>query len=81
MNNYDMTNLCKQALDLYIKKGIRPGGFLTAVICNDLMSAVGNADDWNIKIIPEYVKYLYNEAPGNCWGSPEAMQSWMEKFR
>ena len=81
MNNYDMTLQCKMDLDLYIKKGIQPGGFLTAVICNDLMSAVGHADAWNIKIIPEYVKYLYNEAPGNCWGSTEAMQTWMEKFR
>ena len=44
------------------------------------MSAVANADTWNLSLIPEYVKFLYNEAPGNCWGSTEAMQEWMAKF-
>ena len=78
---YEMTDVCRHALFRYLDKGIPPGGFLTAVICNDLLSAVSHADEWNLELIPQYVKYLYNEAPGNCWGSTEAMQTWMEKFK
>ena len=81
MTDYHITVGCKQAIDLYIELGIPPGRFLTAVICNDLMSAISHADIANKKLISEYVRYFYNEAPGNCWGSTEAMQSWMEKFK
>jgi len=79
--DYDITIESKEALKRYVKMGIKPGGFLTAVICNDLLGAVGSADSFNKSHIPEYVEYLFNEVPGSCWGSPEAMQSWMEKFR
>jgi hypothetical protein len=78
---YEITEQCKDALDLYVSHGVPPGHFLTAVICNDLLSACNHADHMNITRIPEYVKYLFNEVPGNCWGSTEAMQTWMEKFK
>jgi hypothetical protein len=78
---YKVTEQAGLALTLYIEKGIPPGPFLTAVICNDLMSAVSHADTDNIKLIPSYVKYLFNEAPGDCWGSPEIMQTYMRKKR
>ncbi len=80
-DDYDITVECREALIRYIEHGIKPGSFLTAILCNDLLSAVGHADSVNKSRIPEYVKYLFNEVPGNCWGSPEAMQTWMEKFR
>jgi hypothetical protein len=60
-------------LQRYIDHGIQPGSFLTAVICNDLRSAVSYADDENIANIPAYIGYLSNEAPIGCWGSYEAM--------
>jgi len=62
----------------YIDNGIEPGHFLTAVRENDLREAVGNADDENIRNLPAYVAYLYNEAPSGCYGSPEKVQAWME---
>ena len=65
----------------YIEHGIPPGDFLTAVICNDLKEAIGRADDENIKNIPAYVAYFYNEAPAPCWGSIELMQSWIARFK
>jgi hypothetical protein len=81
MGDYLMTEQCRVALNRYISHGVPPGGFLQAVICNDLMSAVSHADMENINLIPEYVKYLFNDALGDCWGSPKIMQEWMEKFR
>jgi len=66
------------ALRRYIDNKIKPGDFLTAVLTNDLRGAVGRADHININIIPVYVSYLYNEAPGNCWGSTERVKEYLE---
>lgn len=60
----------------YVESGIVPGDFLCAVIQNDLSEAVGRADDENLKNLPAYVAYFYNEVPSNCWGSKERMQEW-----
>jgi len=64
----------------YIEQGIRPGKFLTAVICNNLKEAVWQADDENIRNLPAYVTYFHNEAPSACWGSKEAMDQWIASF-
>ena len=61
----------------YVDHGIEPGSFLSAVICNDLKAAVGAADYRNIRNIPAFVGYFYNEAPSACWGSNEKMIAWM----
>ena len=64
----------------WIEHGIQPGDFLMAVITNDLCEAVGGADDENIHLIPAYVSYFYNEAPAQCWGSPEKAAAWIDSF-
>jgi hypothetical protein len=61
----------------YIEHGVYPGDFLTAVLENDLKEAVGRADDANLQCLPAYVGYLYNEAPGLCWGTPERVRNWV----
>lgn len=61
----------------YIENGAIPGGFLTAVICNDLKEAVSRADSENLRNLPAFVGYLYNEAPSMCWGSEERMKNWI----
>lgn len=67
-------------LKRYVEHGIEPGSFLMAVLRNDLHDAVGRADDENIRNLPAYVSYLYNEAPSPCWGSPEKVQAWLARF-
>jgi len=62
----------------YIDEKIKPGEFLTAVICNDLAEAVGQADDENINNLPAYVSYFYNLAPAICHGSKKKMDEWLE---
>ena len=64
----------------YIESGIRPGSFLTAVIQNDLTESFARADENNIRRMFDIVKWLYNEAPRNCWGSRKAMESWVLSF-
>lgn len=65
-------------IDLYVNEGVKPGGFLQAVICNDLKEAFGRADDENFHNIPAYINYFYNDAPAACWGSKEAMKAWVK---
>jgi len=60
----------------WIDKRTDPGGFLTAVLCNDLAKAVSKADDRNVELIPNYVRLLYNHAPADCWGDDETVDNW-----
>lgn len=68
------------AIQRYIEEGCPPGHFLTAVICNDLQEACGRADDENLANLPAYVSYFYNKAPASCWGSPQKMAAWIERW-
>lgn len=68
-----------EALLRYRDQHIPVGDFLQSVICNDLSGAVATADDINIKIIPIYVRWFYNEAPSLSWGSKEAYDLWLSK--
>jgi len=63
-------------LERYIYKGILPGDFLSAVLRNDLVSAVSNADETNLANLPVYIGFLYNEVPSTCWGSPQKVEEW-----
>jgi hypothetical protein len=63
-------------LDHWILYGTIPGDFLSAVLRNNLLGAVGHADDVNIERLRDYVEFLYNFAPAGCYGSPEAFDQW-----
>jgi hypothetical protein len=63
----------------FILNGRPVGNFLTAVLSNNLKEACGRADETNLQILPNYVKFLYNHAPIGCWGDEERMESWMER--
>jgi hypothetical protein len=66
------------ALDRYINHRILPGGFLIKVLSNDLFGAVGQADRENLAALGDIVKYIYNELPGNAWGSSDLVYKWVE---
>ncbi len=66
------------ALYGYVAEGKRPGGFLTAVIENNLLAAVSRADARNLKALPVWVKFFYNCTPSECFGSVEKMREWMK---
>ena len=63
----------------YIEQGVTPGGFMQAVIRNDLALAIGRTDSNNLAWIRDIVSFWYNEAPGACWGSREKMDAWVER--
>jgi len=66
------------ALVSYITEGKPTGGFLNAVLCNDLKGACNKADEANQVALYDYVFFLFNDAPVACWGSPERVARWME---
>lgn len=63
----------------YIEHGVKPGSFLTAVICNDLREACGCADDDMRLVLFDIVSWFHNEAPALCWGSREKMAEWLAR--
>ena len=67
----------KESIDRYVADRIPTGGFLEAVLCNNLKEALGRADTQNLKDIKEIVEYCYWEIPGVCWGSPEKVRAWL----
>ena len=65
----------------YVLHGISPGGFLSAVLSNDLREAVGRADETNQQALVHYVRFLYNYAPVGCWGSAKRFEEWPAEVR
>ena len=68
-------------LKKYIYEGRDPGGFLLAVLENNLKEACMFADEFNILLLPAYANFLYNEAPANCWGSKEEVAAWIKNIK
>ena len=66
------------AIVRYVLHGIEAGGFLDAVICNNLFKAVGKADDINRNCLHEYCAFFYNDAPAACYGSKEKRDAWIK---
>ena len=67
----------QESLWNYVTKHYPIGGFLRAVLSNNLMEAVGKADDNNLPSLPAYTNWLYNDAPSDCHGSPEKVDAWL----
>lgn len=65
----------------YITKGIRPGDFLYAVLCNNLKQAILQADKDSFIALPDLVKWLHWEAPSESYGSEEKVHAWILRFK
>ena len=61
----------------YVEHHRPPGGFLRAVLENDLREAFGRADSENTRAMGEIVAYLYNHVPSLCWGSAAKVEAWL----
>ena len=66
------------SLKSYIESSIPTGGFLKSVLENNLMESFNRADDENKEAISSIVKFLFNEAPANCFGSSERVEEWLD---
>jgi hypothetical protein len=70
-----------ESLQRYAETGCPTGGFLQAVLENDLKEACGRADEDNQRALFDIVGYIYNELPSTCWGSPQKVEDWLEEHR
>ena len=68
-----------ESLNMYVEEGVPVGHFLTAVLSNDLFEAMSRGDEQNCAAIKDYVRYIYNYCPGNCWGSKGHVEAWINK--
>ena len=57
----------------------RTGDFLAALLSNDLMLAVGRADDQSFAALPRLCQFLHNFAPPRSHGSRAAVDAWLEQ--
>jgi hypothetical protein len=53
------------------------GGFLQAVLENDLRQACVRADDVNRVALATIVLFLHSYCPAPAWGSPAAVAAWL----
>jgi hypothetical protein len=66
-------------LNRYLKYGIKPGGFLESLLCNDLFGTFHSADSCNQKRVLDYLQFLYMHAPSESWGSRERYVAWLKR--
>lgn len=81
MDKYGIPEYMHDGVILYIVHGIRPGDFLSALFSNDLMESFGLADAHNTLAMHSWVKWIYNEAPATCHGSPGQVEKWLSVTR
>ncbi len=63
----------------YVEYGIQPGGFMTAVLNNDLYNATGRADKESLRVLPLIVRWFANRHP-ELYGTVN-FKNHLESFR
>ena len=71
----------RESIDAYVAIGQPTGGFLEAVLSNDLAESIGRADEGALDTLPHIVAYIYNETPAGCWGSRGRVREWIAARR
>ena len=70
-----------ESLSQYVEHHRRVGGFLEAVLSNDLIGAFARADEPNKAALWAIVSYCQFELePGQCWGSASNYQNWINDW-
>ena len=71
--------LILDGLRRYVTDQEPTGGFLHAVLTNNLMKAVGRAEAASLAALPAIVSFVYWVIPSECHGSPEAVKAWLAR--
>lgn len=66
-------------LKRYALEHVAVGGFLTAVLKNNLHEAVFRADSENLRQLEAIVRFVYWELPGDCWGDTVKVEAWLSE--
>ena len=68
-----------ESLEAYVYDGRPTGDFLRNVLEDSLSGAAAHADDSNCQCLYEWVKYLHNNVPAACHGSPAKYREWVRR--
>lgn len=72
-----MPRAAKAGIDLYVDRGVPTGGFLYAVLTNNLFEAFARADEGNKANLETICDYIYSFTPAICYGSEERVAKWL----
>ena len=72
----DIPDHTLSTLEGWVQSACPVGGFLDAVLRNDLKGAIARGDQAHLRALPSIVRYLVNYVPANCWGSEERVRAW-----
>ncbi len=79
MHNQFIPAELRESLERYAISHVPTGGFLAAVLSNDLFEAVGRADETNIRFIGPICQFVYSHLPAASWGSREKVEEWTSR--
>lgn len=66
----------QKSLELYLLRGIMPGGFLEALLARDYNRAIDIADLINRERFWHIATWIRREAPKACWGDYNDVHNW-----
>ncbi|MCK9435013.1 MAG: hypothetical protein M0R32_09400 [Candidatus Cloacimonetes bacterium] len=66
-------------LNRYATDHVLSGNFLYALLSNDLSKSFSYADSETMNAMYDYVQYVFNYLPLQCWGSKEKVDDWLDK--
>jgi hypothetical protein len=62
----------------YVEDRRAIGGFLQAVLSNNLMESATRADGHSFESLGVIALFIFNHVPCQCYGSPEKVKQWLE---
>lgn len=68
----------EESITGYVFEGRPVGNFLQALLKNNLQMTFAYADEQNRKRIHQWVQFIYNDVPADCWGDDERIKNWIE---
>lgn len=71
----------RRSLDRYVLEGCPVGGFLQAVLENDLRGAIQRADPDNLARLRDIAAYVWFNVPASAYGSAQAYERHLKKRR
>jgi len=75
--NYNIPKHTYEALKKYVEQKIPTGGFLFAILTNNLFEAASKADIKNTNKLFDICNFIYNEIPSDCWGTKDKVENWI----
>lgn len=85
MSDRPSSRLCPpaiaEAIGAYVLAGKPVGGFVRAILENDLYGAVLRADEHNVWMIQHIAAYVVNNVPTAACGSAHNVDAWIERKR